>query len=128
MLHRVQYHNPSKYGPYRPRRGEFQIMTAKSVDNMRGDTVWLVSRRAAPTDYILCSTFVVDEVGLLPHGPLPYFAKGSKGVLLAPPVSIGDKDWFKQLLQVTGNFRWGLQPIKSREIVDGLLIAVRDAA
>ena len=123
MQHYIQYHNPDRYGEYKPPKGEFQIMTKKSLGNILGNRIWLVSRKGKPGNYVLCTTFIVDQIGALPNGPLPYFARGFEGKAFAPPVSIGDEFWFRPLLRLTGNFRYGLQHIRDEQVVDGLLRA-----
>ena len=119
MRHFVQYHNPDKYGVFTPSEGDFDIFTDKPVDGLVGDRVWLVSKHGDPPDYVLCMTFVVDEVGV--GGPLKHLARGSHGRIFSPPVSIEYEPWFNRLRQLTGNFAFGLQAINDEEVVEGLL-------
>lgn len=115
----VQYHNPDQYGQFDPSEKEFRIFTRKSVDDLVGNRVWLVSRRGDPPEYILCMTFVAERVDEGP--PLKYFAEASQGRMFDPPVRIDHEPWFERLRKVTGNFHFGPQPINDEEVVQGLL-------
>ena len=119
MGHCVQYHNPEKQGPFSPEEDDFSIFTKKSVDHLVGETIWLVSRRGDPVEYVLCMTFVVERVGRDPE--LGNVAWASRGRVFSPPVRIDREPWFGRLRYLTGNFAFGLQPINEEEVVEGLL-------
>ena len=124
MRHFVQYHNPDKYGPFRPSKDKFGIITNKRVDSLKGDTVWLVSRRGNPPEYVLCETFVVERVGKGPPGSLQNFAKASHGRSFDPPEKIDHEPWFKRLRRLTQNFRFGLTHVQDEQVIEGLLKAI----
>jgi len=117
VRHWVHYHNPDKVGPYRPKKGSFEIFTNKRVDKLLGDRVWLVSRKGKPRRYVLCETFVVDRVGMQ-LGRWRYFAEGSDGQPFSPLRRIDDKPWFERLKRV---FHFSLTHIRDKEVVRGLL-------
>jgi hypothetical protein len=83
--------------------------------------VWLVSRRNQPARYILCESFLVDDVGERSRNWLRNFAAGSRGHAFSPPVIIDGERWFKKPRRTTGNFAFGLQLIHDADIVRGLL-------
>jgi hypothetical protein len=120
MRHFVQYHNSANRGPYQ--RGQFAIVTAKSVDSLLGDQVWLVTREGDPSRYCLCETFVVEKVDHdATAGPQGNIVSARSGRSFDPPVPIDSADWFTTLQHDTGNFAFGLQRINNPEIVTGLL-------
>jgi hypothetical protein len=112
MRHFVQYHNPDKFHAYKSSKGEFGIVPNKPVENMRGDMVWLISRRDQPARYMLCDAFVVDEIGPTARGPLKHFANGTEGWFFRRFVVIDDEPRFEKLRKATGNFRFGLQSMR----------------
>ena len=57
--------------------------------------MWLVSRRNQPARYILCESFLVDDVGERSRNWLRNFAAGSRGHAFSPPVIIDGERWFK---------------------------------
>ena len=123
MRNFVQYHNPDKRGKFVPTPHRFLIVTNKTVDNLVGDRIWLLSRRGKPPQYILCETFIVEKVGRGQSGPQRNFAEGSDGRAFIPSVRIDQEPWFERLRGLTGNFRFGLQAVNNEEIVQGLLRA-----
>lgn len=120
MRDRVQYHNPKKMGEFRPKQGRFLILTNKSVNQMVGDRVWLVSRKAESPQYFLCETFVVENVGLWETGGFRNYAEAFHGKAFYPPVRFDLEPWFDELLKRTGNFGLGLQTINDKEVIAGL--------
>jgi hypothetical protein len=122
MRHFVQYHNPDKFGPYRCSKRGAQIVTDKSVENLIGDTVWLVSRRNRPARYVLSDVFVVEKTGSNEARSLKNFAFDAQGCWFERPVDIGEEPWFEKLRRVTGNFAFGLQPVRDESVVRGLEI------
>jgi hypothetical protein len=125
MNHYVQYHNPDKLGEFRPRKGSFGIITDKCVDHLFGNRIWLVSRRGKPHQYqyLLCETFIVEQVGARGAGPLRNFAESSHGRDFSPPVRIDHEPWFGTFLKQNQNFRFGLQTINDDQAIQGLLKA-----
>lgn len=121
MRHYVQYHNPDKFGQFRPNNRNFGIVTNKFFEDLRGSTVWLVSRQGKPPLYVLCERFLVEEVGPNLKGALRYYAKASHGRSFDPPRRIDDQPWFELLRKLTGDFAFGLQPLNDKTVVQGLI-------
>lgn len=86
VKHYVVYHNTEVMG-YRPRDFDdldegtsFSIATNKSVTNLPGNIIWLISGEERPRKYYLCSVFVVDEVGSLEADDFKNYAAGQQGI------------------------------------------------
>ena len=105
--------------PFRPST-TFGIVTDKRGGLLKGDTVWLVTGEGKPREYFLCETFVVARVASQTAGKFTYHVSGSDGKSLYPLKIDKTASWFRELLRVTGNFRYGLQPIKNQSIVGAL--------
>jgi hypothetical protein len=87
---------------------------------MVGSTVWLVSRRGQPAQFVLCDSFVVYEIRSNEPGPLKNVASGAEGYWFKRAVIIDQKPWFEELRRSAGNFRFGLQSIHPDEVIQGL--------
>jgi hypothetical protein len=120
MRHFIQFHNPDRFKPYKSSKLEARIVTNKHVEKMVGDTVWLVSRRGRPVQFVLCDSFVVDEVRSKVPGPLKNVASGAQGYWFERAVVIDQRPWFEELRRATGNFRFGLQSIRAEDVIQGL--------
>lgn len=123
MDHFVQYHKPEVMGRYNPdpSQTDFGIVTNKLPRLRLGDKVWLITRKGGPRRrYSLCETFVVARLESQPTGKFKFRASGSEGRSFRPPRKIGREPWLEELLTITGNFRYGLQLIKSRSVVKAL--------
>lgn len=125
MRHFVQHHNPDKMGHYRRQQGKYGIVTDKAVLNTLDQRIWLISRSDSPRHYVLCETFIVDEVGPQPSGPFKNFANGSHGSAPHRPISIEQEAWFERLRYLTGNFGFGLQTINDPNVINGLLSLIK---
>jgi hypothetical protein len=119
MRHFVQYHNPVTRGPYAP-GSNFGISTDKSVQTLRGDRVWLVTRAGNPPRYCLCETFIVEEIDRAKTGRQRNLALSEKGRSFKKPIPVDSAGWFPTLLRQTGNFAFGLQHIRDRRVIKGL--------
>jgi hypothetical protein len=64
---------------------------------------------------------VVKEVGRRRTGPQRNEAWGDKDSTFDEPVPVDSAPWFATLLRKTGNFAFGLQHIKDRRIINGLI-------
>jgi hypothetical protein len=96
-------------------------VTAKPVDSLLGDQIWLVNREGDPSRYWLCETFVVEEVDHdATAGPQGNRVSARSGRSFDPPVPIDSADWFTTLQHDTGNFAFGLQRINNPKIIRGL--------
>jgi len=121
MAHFVQYHNPDKMnGPFRPANTDFAIVTDKRGGLREGDTVWLMTGERRPRQFSLCQTFVVEKIIQQNIRGFKYRMSGSDGKSFDPPIKIPKTGWFLELLKITGNFRFGLQHIKSQSIVGAM--------
>lgn len=120
MRHFVQYHNPDKMDPFRPSKKMFGIVTDKRAGLREGDTVWLVTGKGRPRQFFLCETFVVEKIDSQGAGKFRYRMSGSDGKSLYPLKIDKGSSWFRELLRITGNFRYGLQPISSKAIIQSL--------
>jgi hypothetical protein len=90
MRHYVTYHNtdvmgyPCDQSSTRP----FSIVTDKSVSNLLGNKLWLISGEGKPRKYFLCSVFVVDGVGEDVATGYKHYAAGENGAALRPPIQL----------------------------------------
>lgn len=115
----MQYHNPDLMGPFRPST-TFGIVTDKRAGLRKGDTVWLVTGEGRPREYFLCERFVVEKIDSQISAKFRYQISGPDGKSLYPLKIDKRTSWFRELLKITGNFRYGLQPIKDQSIVEAL--------
>jgi hypothetical protein len=116
----IQYHKP-KSGNWRATRKAFGIRTDKKLAwRLGGQTVWLVQgvKVRGEQHYYLRETFIVDRIQ--EHGPdwTARFAISGHGHGMK--VEIGQRPWFRKLLQRTANFSIGLTRISNRAILRGL--------
>jgi hypothetical protein len=101
--HFVQYHKTDEYGPP---GNAFAIETDKSVDNLHGNTVWLISGEGSPKQYYLECNFVVSKIGAVGRADYPkYFARGEKGVRPRRRILLNDFPWFPELKKSLGVLR-----------------------
>jgi hypothetical protein len=119
MADSLQYHNPDVMGPFQPST-IFAIVTNKRGGLREGDTVWLVTGEGRPREYFLCETFVVESIASRGAEKFRYRVSSANGKSLYPLKLDRATPWFQQLMKLTGNFRYGLQPIKNQSIVEAL--------
>ncbi len=120
MHHFVQYHNPDKFEPYKCSKLKARIVTNKPVENLVGDTVWLISRQGRPSQHVLCDTFVVEKIGSNDQTQFKNVASGAHGYWFERPALISQKPWFEKLQKATGNFSFGLQAMRDKSVIEGL--------
>jgi hypothetical protein len=118
MAHFIQYHNPDIMGEFRP-SDTFGIVGNKRSGLRVGDIVWLVTGEGKLRQYFLSETFVVENIRSQNSGQFKYRVSGTDGKALYPR-KIDKPSWFREMLKITGNFRYGLQPIKNESIIEGL--------
>ena len=106
--HYLVYHNETRWGN---RRGLGWIDTNKSVDDLVGHRIWLVSGLRKMRRYYLVSTFVVDGVGHQRRKGWKNWASGSREQAFIPPIRLDGFKWFAGFKKHFGNFGLGLQPI-----------------
>jgi hypothetical protein len=90
-----------------------------------GHRIWLVSRSDTPRQYVLCETFIVNEIGTRTSGPFKNFANGSRGSAPHKPVTIEQEKWFGRLRHLSGNFGLGLQAMNDPSVINGLLSLIK---
>ena len=61
-----------------------------------------------------------ENIGPEASGRFKYRVSGSDGKPLYTLKLDQSSDWFRELLRITGNFRYGLQPISSEAVIEGL--------
>jgi hypothetical protein len=110
-----------------PQRDMFRVYTSKSVDDLSGNTVWVIAGQgSSPKQYTLSSVFIVSDVGEADHPDFKNFARGD-GHRFDPPPEVNDLDWFTELRKKMANFSFGLQEITEQNHVHKLLeLANRD--
>ena len=109
--HFVQYHKTDDDGPP-ARTRDFGIETKKSVDNLHGNTVWLISGEGSPKKYHLECRFVVDQTGPIEKpDDVTYYAKGKNGMRPPHPILLNEFPWFQKLKGSLGVFGFGLSEI-----------------
>lgn len=120
----MQYHNVERQGPLHPDERP-AIFTAKSVQALLGDRIWLVSGEGRPRAYYLNGSFEVSELSsAAQEGEMNEAWGGDFDRWLEKPVRIDAEPWFEDLRRATGNFAFGLERINDARIIQGL----RDAS
>jgi hypothetical protein len=106
----------------------YTIVTDKAKDNPIGDFVWLVGRTEGPDSPVyLRMWFVVNQVQASPIQDFLFQYVGERGGLCSPMPVVSDRAWFRQLLGMTGNFKFGLTEVKLRAVLNGLRAAAAEA-
>ncbi len=120
MRHFVQYHNIEREGlPHSD--GRPGIFTAKSVQALLGDRIWLICGEGRPRAYYLSGSFEVSELSSAAHqGEMNEAWGRDSDRWFEKPVRIDAEPWFEELRRATGNFAFGLQRIKAAQIIQGL--------
>lgn len=116
MRNYVQYHNTEFMG-YPCDDGDsdyFSIVTNKSVSNLVGNRIWLISGEGRPRNYFLCKVFIVDEVGQDDSGN---YANGVIGTSFKPLIPLNNLSWFKDFMKSQQNFRFGLNEIQDERFI-----------
>lgn len=115
----VVYHNEEKMG-YKlssTKRGYYQILTSKSVESLKGATIWLIEGRRLKSkrhkDYYLSERFVVDEVD---HDDDKNYAFGKEGTSYRPEIHLNRLDWFPAFRKRMANFSVGMQKLRSEDV------------
>lgn len=133
--HWVQYHTPDRMGcgidecdtdEGGDEGGGFGIVTSKDcgIHNPRGDVAWMVGVTSqSDSPVYLGWWFVVDDVLPSPDPDFLYQFVGERGGACNPMPVISGEPWFRQLLGMTGNFRFGLTEVRIRAVLDGLRAA-----
>ena len=112
MDHYVQYRNPALVGGdcLQGIGGPFAIGTNKVVVwRLPGHQVWLICGQGRPRHYFLRNYFIVDTVGEEQSDSLfRFYAQGTHGHWLQPPLPLDGLPWFYEFRRVQSNFSFGL--------------------
>jgi len=98
---------------------DFSIWTNKSVWNLPGNILWVISGEGKPRRYYLCGVFIVDDVGEeedLTAG-FKFYARGVQGTFFRPQIQIDKYPWFKEFLASQQNFSLGLREVKEGKYI-----------
>jgi hypothetical protein len=119
----IQYHNPDVMdggiddvvGP------PFAVVSDKAIFPCEGVRIWVVGRRAAVdlAIYLGCS-MEVEGIRESSHPDFLYEYYGDTGIIFDPMPAISGEEWYKPLLRLTGDFRFGLTEVKHPEVAAGL--------
>ena len=123
--HFLAYHNADGMGFAMFEDGptnEMGFLTRKSVQNMVGNTIWVVEGIGKPKKYFFRGYFIVDEVLSDDVDDQLYHVLG-KGEPIAHDVPLNNEFWFPSLKRMQGNFGFGIQALRAEyvEKFDGLL-------
>jgi 5-methylcytosine-specific restriction endonuclease McrA len=123
----IIYHSAKKRGF--PIRGNtsLQIVTKRSVNDLVGQRVWLVTGEGTPCRFFLASMFIVDRIDRNQSLKYPNQAYGTNGRTFDPIVLIEEEPWFEDFKSYNGDFAFGLKEITSKqEFVRELLATVQN--
>lgn len=134
MAHWVQYHTPLRMGCGID-EGEgppFGVLSDKvpftAEGGPLGEVVWLVGLRdESGSPVYLGNWFVIDEVLESGHPEFAYQYSGSGGASLRPMPVLSRRRWYRALLRLTGDFRFGLTQVPPGPVLDGLRAAAAEA-
>ena len=99
--------------------GSFGIVTSKSVSNLSGKKIWLISGEGRPRKYFLCYWFIVSKVGPVDEDSgFKFYADGTVGSSLHPPILLNQTTWFKDFLKSQQNFSLGLRKIEEKYVAE----------
>jgi hypothetical protein len=126
MRHFVAYHKVDEWGEYGVGGTRFDHYSAhprSRLEKTLGQAVWVVSgqRMGRRMVYKLCSAY--EPTAIEDDGDGFRVAGGGRG--FDPHLDVNGCPWLSKLLQEQNNFRYGLNEIKSRAVIEGL-IRIRD--
>lgn len=116
MRHWVQYHNTERMGGPPRSRGVHSIVTNKKINDLPGDTIWLIAGEGKPRTYTVCGRFVVDGVEQIDDPEFDYVISGHEGYRFRRYAVLHDCSWFPELLRRTNNFSLGLSRLTEAEV------------
>jgi hypothetical protein len=124
VKHWVQYHTPEWMGcGVQGACGPtFSAFTDKTLDDPRGDVVWLVGIKddGRKNRVYLRYWFVVDDVQSGQRADFIFELVGQHGRMVPRVPLISNQPWFRDLLGMTRNFKHGLTPISWPSVFNGL--------
>lgn len=134
MAHWVQYHTPVRMGCGIDECGgpPFAVLTDKvpfsDTGGPFGEVVWLVGLRDEPgSPMYLGEWFVIDKMPPSDNPDFAYCYAGEAGASLRPMPVLSGRPWYRALLRLTGDFRFGLTRVPPGPILDGLRAAAAEA-
>jgi predicted HNH restriction endonuclease len=122
MSHFIAYHKIAEWGEYPVGGTEFRHYSwhpISKLQKMLGQTIWVVSgeKLNGQMVYRLCSAYQPDHIeGNQEEG---YVVAGT-GKGFDPHIKLNEHSWFAELLKEQGNFRYGLNEIRSGPVIEGL--------
>lgn len=116
MKNYVQYHNTAKQGRLVVMPGEFRIFAKKSIRQLIGNRVWLISSQGirSPKAYFLEYQFTVEDV----RAGAPNYAIGSSGIRFSPAIPLDNRTWFRDFRAQQQNFSLGVREIQDEFVAE----------
>ncbi len=117
--HFLGYHSTDGMGYPMPGKSEdgYVFLSRKSVQNMAGNTIWMIEGVGRPKKYLFRGRYVVDYVTSDKEDEQLYYLVGERGTLLEHEVVLNNEVWFPGLRRMQGNFGFGIQALRE-EYVD----------
>lgn len=119
MKHFVQYHNTEKMGYSASTMPEPRMFTDKSVKNVSGNAVWLISGEGkSPKSFYLAAVFKSNRTstGTYDHPKYKNAAYGP-GHIFGETIEVTRLPWFQQLKSDQKNFKNGLSEVTNVAII-----------
>lgn len=110
----IAYHNSDKMGYPASKLGSPQIFTNKSVRNLPGNTVWLISGEGhRKRSYYLSGVFQVDHI-FMGTSAIAGFKNSAQGPgrLFGEVICLDKLFWFEDMKKKLINFRNGVTELK----------------
>jgi hypothetical protein len=127
----ASYHNPDTMGCRADRVKGFRVSTSKSLSNIIGGRVWLITGEGKPRTYYLVGVFTAKTRTISKDPGFDWIIEGptSSGTRLPRRawVRLNDEPWFPDFRKSQGNFGFGVQPIYNASLVAGLEAALARA-
>ena len=117
----MQYHNVDVQGPVDISSVPCEIFTAKSVQALEGDRIWLISGEGRPRVYKLMGSFLAADIQQARSETEKNKVRGTTERWFRLGIRIDTQPWFEELKRATGNFAFGLQRIKEVDITRSLV-------
>lgn len=115
----VVYHNADQRGSAMDVTVK-AIVTSKSIKNVLGSRIWLITGEDRPKKYFLRGWFRADKVKPTNYDGFAHRVSGKEGPWFKKLMPIGSEEWFPDLRHSQGNFGLGMQPITDQRFVRGL--------
>jgi hypothetical protein len=121
MSHFIAYHKIAEWGEYPVGGTEFRHYSRHPISKLQkmlGQTIWVVSgeKLNGQMVYRLCSVYQPDHIEIEEGG----FVVAGTGSGFDPHITLNEHSWLAELLKEQGNFRYGLNEIRSSRVIEGL--------